>query len=324
MNLSEIVNNVNAELGSATNINSLIKLWANRGQKEFISTANTSSHLFSWLALTELTLTTVANQKEYTLSSLVDVGKTIIMTDRTAPKKITIISRQDLLERVPNPDNHTGNPEFAYLSGYSPVANQPTSASTLSLVSSSASDTTAVVKIEGLNASGVLVGEEVTLDGVTPVVTTNTYSRVFGRSNNNYLSGILTITSNAGVVTNAVVGPRQRQGLYPKIVLYPTPSDARTLYYDAYMVLPELVNDNDFSLIPEQYHNAIEFYCLYRGQLHKKDQGLAEHYLQAFKNRIAEAMQDDKGPKRQIVLKSDSPTHFLAEGRLPGNYPRGY
>lgn len=321
MNLSEIVTNVKAELGPATNIDSLIKLWANRGQKEFISTAK---HRFSWVALTELTLTTVANQKEYTLSSLVDVGKQIIMTDRTSPKKITVISRQDLLERVPDPGNHTGNPEFAYLSGYSPVANQPTSASTLSLVSSSASDTTAVVKIEGLNASGVLVGEEVTLNGTTPVVTTNTYSRILSRANNGYLVGILTITSNAGVVTNAVVGPRQRQGLYPKFVLYPTPSDARTLYYDAYMILPELVNNNDFSLIPEQYHNALEFYCMYRGQLHKKDQGLAEHYLQAFKNRIAEAVQDDKGPKRQIVLKSYSPAYVLDHGRLPGNYPRGY
>jgi len=319
MNLAEIVNNVRVELNSATNIDAVIKRWANKAQKEFIVTAK---HNFSWTILDELTLTTTANQNEYTLSSLVDIGKQIVMTDRTSPRKIEVVSRRDLLEQVPDLDNKTGNPDIAYLAGFSPVANQPTSASTLSLVSTAAD--TAVVKIEGLNASGVLIGEEVTLTGTTPVVTTNTYTRILGRGLNGFLTGILTITSNAGSITNAVIGPRQRQGMFPKIILYPTPSDARTLYYDAYCKLPDLVNDNDFSIIPEQYHDAIEFYCLYRGNLHKKELDTAQFYLAAFNNQVMSAVNDDKGPYRKIILKSNYPQKTLPEGRLPGNYPRSY
>lgn len=321
MNLSEIVSNVNAELGPATNINSLIKKWANKAQDEFFVIAK--EHSFSWAVLTEIELETVADVEEYTLDPLVDTGKTIIITDRESPKEIIVMPKADILSRVPDIADHSGNPDIAYLSGFSPVRNQPISTSTLSFVSTAAD--TAVVRIEGLNADGITIGEEITLNGTTPVVSVNSYSRILGRGLNGFLSGIVTITSNTGAVTNEVIGPRQRQGLYPKIVFYPTPSDFRTLYYDAYIKFPSLVNDNDFSLIPERYHSALEFYCLHRGHLHKKDTNLSTFYLKAFESKVMDAIFDDRGPRKRIVMKSWYPTNnTLANGRLPGNYPRSY
>lgn len=324
MNLSEIVANVNAELSPATNLNVLIKKWANKAQQAFISTASKIApfHNFSWLALTELTLTTVANQYEYALSPMVDLGKAITIYTRTTPRKIEVMVRNDLIDREPDFVNTTGNPDIAYLSGFTPVENQPTSASTLSLVSTAAD--TAVVKIDGLTSAGVLIGEEVTLNGTIPVVTTNSYSRILGRGINGYLNGILTITSNGGTVTNAVIGPRDRQRMYPRLVFYPVPSGAETIYYDAYMRLPDLVNDNDFSLIPDDYHDGIEHYCLYRGYRHKKDMGSSQEAKQAFEDVVMRAINNDKGPKKKIVIKSWSPEKILSTGRLPSNYPRSW
>lgn len=317
MNLSEIVANSRAEVAPATNIDTLFKRWANRAQKRFISEAN---HDFSWLVLTELSFSTTASQREYTLSPLVDVGKIIILTERTSPRKIEIITREQFLERVPDPTDNEGDPYFAYLSGFSPVANQPSSASTLSLVST-ASDS-AVVKIEGLSSGGVLIGEEVTLNGTTPVSTTNSYARILNRGINGFLSGTLTITSNSGAVTNAVISPRSRQGMHPKIILWPTPSSSLTYYYDAYMRLPELVNDNDFSLIPEGYHEALENYCMYKGHRFKKDLEMSQAALIDFKDIVAKAVSDDKGPRKRIALQSYPGTESRFSN-LPGNYPRG-
>ncbi|MGE0630963.1 MAG: hypothetical protein AB7O96_01040 [Pseudobdellovibrionaceae bacterium] len=319
MHLSEIVNNVRAEVQPASNIDSLIKKWANRAQKRFLIEAK---HNFSWLVLDKLTFTTNAGEGDVTLSPIVDVGKTIVITDRVSPRKITVITREQFYNSVPNPTTNQGTPKVAFLSGYSPVQFQPSSDSQLSIVSSSTSDVTSVVRIEGLNASGVPIGEDVILNGTTPVSTVNSYSRILGRSINAFLTGVLTITSNAGAVTNAVIGPRQRQALYPKITLWPTPSTAQTFYYDAYSVVTELTGDNDFSIIPEDYHEAIESFCCYRGFNLKKDPVMAQSSLANFKDVVMLAVADDKGPRKSIQMES-RPSIYSDFSNLPGNYPRG-
>jgi hypothetical protein len=319
MNLGEIVQNVNTELHPATNIDTVIKRWANRAQKKFVSKAEVD---FTWLRLNDLTLTTVANQSEYVLSTLVDTSKIMTIRDPTRMWMVRIISEHEFQEKYPNPVMATSDPTVAYLSGYSAVQAQPTSASTLSLVSS-ASDNS-VVKIEGLNAAGVLIGEEITLNGTSAVTSVNSYQKILGRSINGFLSGILTITSNAGAVTVAVIGPRQRQGLHPKVILYPCPGTIKTLYYDATMLLPDMVNNNDTSLIPEKFHDAIEDYCLYRGYRHKKDLEMSQEAKQAFEERVMDAVRDDRGPSRQIQVGGSEYSSYLGDGTFPGLYPRGF
>jgi len=318
MNLSEIVSNVNAELHPATNIDVWIKRWANRGQKKFVSLAN---HNFSWMALNNLTLTTSSGVAEYALSPLVDSAKVIVIRETTSPRKIYVTTREQFLERVPNPTATSGDPQWAYLVGYSPVLNQPSSSSVLSF--SSTTGDNAVVRIEGLNGSGVLIGEDVTLNGTTPVTTVNSYTSILGRGINGNLNGIVTITSNSGGVTVEVIGPRQRQSVRPKIALYPTPTATQTLYYDAYTVLPDISSDNDFPLIPEKYHDAIENYCLYRGYRHKKDFAAAGEAKQEFERIVMQAVIDDVGPQKEIVMQDYHAGRVLPEGNLPGNYPRG-
>lgn len=318
MNLSEILTNVKSECGFQTNIDSLIRKWANRGQQKFLSS---TSHHFSWMILNQLTLTTEANVGEYALSPLVDTSKLINMYSADRRWSIKIISRREFQERFSDASLVTGDPVIAYLSGYSPFNKQPSSASVLTLVSTSVNDTS-IVTLDGLDANGVLIREEVTLDGVNPVITANQFTRVLGKSTNSYLSGIVTITSNGGLVTNVVISPRDRQGLFPKLTFYPMPSEGAMLYYDAAIRLPPLVTDNDMSLIPEHYHDALEDYCMYRGYRHKKDSQNANIALAAFKERVQEAVADDSsGPSREVIVNGGKPNSYLGEGVLPGLFP---
>lgn len=318
MNLSEIVANVNAELHPATNIDAIIKRWANRGQKRFVSSI---SHQFSWMKINGLTLTLTSGVSQYALSPLIDTSKNIIIRDQDSRWKIQVVTQEQFQTAYPDASDASGSPEIAYLSGFSAVTNQPSSASLLSIVSSAAD--TAVVKIEGLNSSGILVGEEITLNGTTPVSSVISYSRIIGRSINGFMTGNLTITSNAGVVTNIVLGPRQRQSMLPTIIFYPQPDAADTLYYDGVMTLPDIVNNNDMSLIPEKYHDAIESYCLYKGQLHKANPEGAALAMQDFMKRIDEAKVDDIGPRKSIVMRDYQSAQRTFEPRLPSNFPVG-
>lgn len=87
----------------------------------------------------------------------------------------------------------------------------PSAAATASVVSTSANDTSAgtgarTVTIEGLDANYEEISESVTLNGVTPVVTTNSYLRV---------NSLVVTTSgsgegNAGDITASVGGNVQR------------------------------------------------------------------------------------------------------------------
>jgi len=316
MNLAEIVINVKSEVGPATNIDTLIKRWANRGQQKFVSMVK---HYFSWLILNRLVLTTESGVSEYALSPLVDRSKLISMYSEDRRWTIDVISRAQFQERFPDATLISGDPMIAYLSGYTPVSRQPTSASQLTVVST-ASDSS-VIMIDGLNADGVLIREEITLNGTNPVVSTNSFIKIMGRSFNAFLTGIVTITSNAGAVTNATISARDRQGMMPKITFYPAPSSAKTLYYDATMRLPPLVTDNDTSFIPEDFHDAIEDYAMYRGYRHKKDMPNAKEAYAAFQARVQEAVRDDRGPVQDIIINGARGNSYLGEGSLPGLFP---
>ena len=317
MNLGEILTNVKSECGFATNIDTLVRRWANRGQQKFVSSA---THHFSWMILNKLTLTMESNVGEYVLSPLVDTSKFINIYSSERRWTVRVVSRREFQERFPDASLITGDPVIAYLSGYSAVSRQPTSASQVTVVST-ASDT-AVITIEGLNADGILIREEITLDGTNPVISANSFTKILSRSFNAFIAGIVTMTSNGGAVTNATISARDRQGLLPKVTFYPMPSSGATLFYDAVMRLPALVTDNDMSLMPEQYHDAIEDYCMYRGYRHKKDFASANASLQMFKERIQEAIADDtSGPSREIIVGGGRSHNYLGEGTLPGMYP---
>jgi len=79
---------------------------------------------------------------------------------------------------------------------------QPSSASTLSILSDSSSDTTQHLIIEGI-ANGQETSEVVSLNGTSSVTSSNSYSYIKGLRLDKATSGTVTVKSNGGAVTNA-------------------------------------------------------------------------------------------------------------------------
>lgn len=106
----------------------------------------------------------------------------------------------------------------------------PTTAATISVVSSSANDTSAgtgakIVLLEGLNSSWDEVTEYVTMNGVTPVVSTNSYlrinfARVVSSGTGKKNAGNITFTHGATVMRTIIAGESQAHALVFSVPRY--------------------------------------------------------------------------------------------------------
>jgi len=167
--------------------------------------------------------TTVGTQR-YVLPS--DFRKEISCTDTTNDTEISRFSLQELYSTYK--DLTTSGTVERYAITEECVQNQPTSASVLAIVSSSASDTTPIVFIRGISG-GVEVSESVTVTGTTPVNTTNSYTRIKAISKSAASVGKITITSNSSAVTNAVIAPEELEGRYKIAILHYKPAEVITI-----------------------------------------------------------------------------------------------
>lgn len=142
------------------------------------------------------------------------------------------------------------DPTAFYWPNSTTVRAQPTSASVIAIVSSSASDTSQNVRVWGKLATGEVVDELVALTGVTPANTTNSYTELIKPpSKDSATVGMITGTSNSGAVTNFQIDPAEFASRYTQINLVPPESTARTLDITYKITTPELVENEDIALI---------------------------------------------------------------------------
>jgi len=318
MNVAEMLKNVKAECHPVTNIDSIIIRWLDRGQKVMASKKN-----FSWLRKTGFSLATVANQELYAFSYLVDNSKQIVVYNTDSPQYVNRID--EMWYRIYNPGpNSTGTPFVMRFVDFWPVQNQPTSSSVLTLVSSSVADSTQTVRIQGLDSNDMTVNDTVTLTGTTPVASTQSFKTVLSLSKSATTTGVVTITSNSGGVTNVRIPAGEKTLQHPVFRLFSIPDGVYTLYYDFYLKLPTLNISTDISLVPEQYHDAIELYAKYNCYKHLNNQSMFQAVKAEFDMRCAEIIKDDT-PQSGIWMRDDVlwPDDVLFGPFLPGNYPRG-
>lgn len=319
MIVSEMIKNVKAECKPITNIDNIIRRWLDRGQKVVASKGPSGG--WPWLKFYQMTLTTIASTSQYALSPLVDTSKIINFWDETSPMQLRHMGEPRFRGKVPDPSSTTGDPYLYRFIGYSPFQNQPTSASQISFVSDDAADTTQTIFVQGLDGSGILVDEEVALDGITPANTTFSYTKVLSFSKSAETAGKLTVTSNSGAVTNVVISGNDRHISHPIVELYSVPSNARTLYYDFVMKLPSIYQDNDSSLIPEQYHDAIELYAKTKVYKHLNNPTMAQLTFQEFELRIQD-MKTDYVEPGGVYTFDDFEIDSNTFTNLPSMYPR--
>ena len=136
----------------------------------------------------------------------------------------------------------------------SPVAAQPSSASVVTLVSSSAGDTTAAkaLTIYGIS-SGAYTSESLTPTGTTPVVGTTSFSTILGITKGAAWTGTATLTANGGTVTLLTLLPAEYGRVYQTVEFLRTPTAVDVIEYRFYRQPRTLTADNDIPDIPNAH-----------------------------------------------------------------------
>ena len=170
------------------------------------------------------TVTATANQDYLILPQ--DLAQLINIHDRTNDKNLTPINPSiggrmfaDVLdsEAVPN----------SYWIEETTVLNQPTSASTITAVSSEAADTSQTLRMRGRTASGENQAT-VTLNGTSSVNLLASCTQVDQVMKDAATAGFVTILADAGATTVAVIYPRNLTAKYKKLHLVKKPETALT------------------------------------------------------------------------------------------------
>lgn len=216
------------------------------------------------------TITLVADQQYYSLHPEVDRIIYLRNVDNNTYLKAAPYRGIDPMGG--NLHNALLGDKFHFM-GMSPVENQPSSASVITIVSSSASDTGAgdAVTIRGETATGIQ-SETISPNGTTPAAGSVSFTRILNVTLAAAWVGTLTMTSNSGAVTNLTLNAGELGKQFPQIFLTWQPDGGETLDYKFYTRPRKLTADNDIPDIPFPYtkilvYDALLALAAYNGQM---------------------------------------------------------
>lgn len=188
---------------------------------------------------------TIAGTQDYVLPD--DFGKEVYVYDSTNKREIRPISRQNLVRYYSGSGLDTTGTSYRYLIWEDTVKTQPSSASQLTIISSSASDTTQNILIRGIDSNGMEITERKQLNGTTNVTTTNSFSRIKGISKDAETTGYVTVS--AGSDTIAKLAPTVLEARYKKIKLHFVPTSTITIKMPYYIKPMPLSENEDYPVI---------------------------------------------------------------------------
>lgn len=267
---------------------------------------------------------TVADQRKYYIEQ--EFLKILSLVDSTGDLELEYKS-EGFLEQVDPKLDDSGSPIFYSVFGNSwvkgNVDESGSSTVTVDIVSSSASDTSEKVRVNGV-ISGAPGTELITLNGTSTQSGLSSFSEIYSVSKDSVTSGIVTITLvGSSNVTAAVLGPNQLAREYQPIYLWPTPSDVRTINFRSIRRPRKMVNDEDFPDYPELYHEAILIAATARGH---DDLFRPELSAQVRANELApivarlNSQQGNVPAKRSPVIRGIGAVYLKPGGRLPPEY----
>lgn len=108
--------------------------------------------------------------------------------------------------------------------------------------------------VQGFLADGTIRTEEVQLNGATAVATENAFSSLVRVGKSDKTHGAFTVTSNGGVITNAILDAGETEADWQTVKLYQIPAKTEALTYEGYIKHPFMYSNTDSPLFPNQYH----------------------------------------------------------------------
>lgn len=147
------------------------------------------------------------------------------------------------------------------IQGFSPVQTQPSAASTVSIVSSSASDASASknVIVRGDTTNGI-ASATLTPNGTSTITSATSFSRILDVSLAGVWLGTLTLKAGSTTLLTLLAGEYGRQ--YPQMRLLYLPTGGDTIEYDFYQIPRVLVNDYDVPQIPFPFSQILVYDAL--------------------------------------------------------------
>lgn len=205
-----------------------------------------------------MTVASVAGQQAYALPTE-GIARINRIWDATNQRKLEYRTLDWLRTADPNPQQ--GTPWAWVPTGYVEVHTQPSNASSLFVVSTSAADTTQTVTIEGFVTGGYYRTATVTLTGTTAVNVSSAIS-TFVQVTKFYLSatcaGTVTLTEDSGSGTalgQITIGKTRAQ--YYAFLLEDIPSSVVTYTCDVLRGIPDMSAATDEPLLPEDFHDLL-------------------------------------------------------------------
>ena len=308
--LANVRDEVRANLKSSLIATARIDLWANLSQDELWRSIDPE------YGKETSTFPTVSGTRLYRFEASID--KILSVVDQTNQLRLVQTSETDI-ERFDADLNDSGSPNYYTLYGLDYISNQPSAASVITVVSSSALDTTQTVHIVG-TSSGVEVSETLTLNGIGAVAGAVSFTSLRKISKSATTTGRVTATSNAAVVTNVVISPRRLIREFQPIRLWPVPSAVSTILVRYIRNPVRMVDAGDIPDLPEVWHSVLldlvlahghEF--LYEFDAATRRRNMVEKFLGDLR-----ATNSHKRDKAAVI----GGTRFAyGIGRLPPNYP---
>ena len=249
--LADIYRRTGYATSPASDVVTRIKAFVNEVQRELLSEPG-----MEYLLNDIVTFASTASQATYGLTPAVARIKTL--REATNRIKLHPMSLQEYRELYPDASSITGTPTRWCDLGFDAVQVEPSDASEIFVISSSASDV-GTAYIEGFRSGGLPFTASVTMTGVTAATFTLTDIIQITKF---YISaaavGTLTLREDSGTGTILAQIPISKtNSRYRRIALIPTPSSAITYSLDFERNMTDLVNDNDEPFLPEKFHSLL-------------------------------------------------------------------
>jgi hypothetical protein len=181
----------------------------------------------------DYTFDTVASTQRYVLPD--DFGKEVSCTETTNNTELARTTLEKMFSDFGDISDEGTVESYCIIEDC--VKAHPSASSALAIVSASSADTTQTILVRGISG-GVETYESVTLTGTTPANTSNSYTRIKGISKSAVTAGKVTITSNSGAVTQAVIPIETLETQYKLIILHYVPTSVITIALP-YVIQPQ-------------------------------------------------------------------------------------
>lgn len=245
--------------------------------------------------------TTTGGTEDYILPD--DFGKEVSVVDLTNNRQLSRMTIQEWVDKYGSDGLNNQGTIYSYIILDQLVRAQPSSASVATVVSSSASDTSNVY-VRGIVSSRE-DSETITLNGTTSVPGSKSFDRIISVSKSATTVGRVTVTTNSGAVTVAILAPNAVVNRIRVMRLVRIPSNSTTIEMTYIQKMLPLINTNDYPIV--DCDEVLEAGASADAWRYKKQFNKAQDWEGQFEKRLMNLAFDYESQPNQVRLFNPQP-----------------